>query len=412
LGNGWAENVHGDDFDRCLQTYTASFDARRPFSMDYRLKRHDGEYRWVLDNGVPLYGADGEFIGYIGSCTDITDHMRAEDRLRQSEARMQAILNTAADAIITIDHRGIIQSVNPATERMFGYDAAEMIGQTVNLIIPSPYREAHDAYLARYLQTGEKHIIGINREMVALRKDGSAFPTGLAVSEIPHLKLFTGILRDLTERKQLEREVVEAASQQQQHIGQDLHDSVAQELSALSLMAEALAETLPTDPAKALQLLERINRGLQRSQEDLRAILRGLLPVAVESEGLMAALAELADRTHEETNVTCTFDCPEPVAIADNLTATHLYLIAQEAVHNALKHAKPRNIKIGLRSNPGLVLRVQCDGIGMPARPETNTGLGLRIMRNRAAIIGAHLTIEPAEPSGTVVTCRLLKSTD
>jgi signal transduction histidine kinase len=122
----------------------------------------------------------------------------------------------------------------------------------------------------------------------------------------------------------------------------------------------------------------------------------------------MAALTELANRTYQEGQVTCTFDCPVPVAVTDNLTATHLYFIAQEAVHNALKHGKPRNIMIGLHSNPGLVLRVQCDGIGMPSRPEAKGGLGLRIMRNRAAIIGALLTIEPADPTGTVVTCSLV----
>src|SRR5262249_35609349 len=158
--------------------------------------------------------------------------------LRDRQARLQAILNTAADAIITIDHRGIIQSVNSAAEHMFGYAAAEMIGQNVKMLMPAPYREAHDGYLARYLQTGEKHILGINREVEARRKDGSVFPADLAVSEIEHLKLFTGIHRDLTERKQLEREVVEAASLEQRRIGQDLHDSVAQELTALNLLAK------------------------------------------------------------------------------------------------------------------------------------------------------------------------------
>jgi signal transduction histidine kinase len=211
----------------------------------------------------------------------------------------------------------------------------------------------------------------------------------------------------MTEYKRLEREVVEVASKAQQRIGQDLHDSVAQELTAINLLAGTLAESLKTDPANATKLLERLQQGLKRSQQELRAVVRGLLPVAVEGNGLMAALTELAERTRQEGQVTCTFDCPEPVADADNLTATHLYLIAQEAVHNAVKHGKPRNICISLRADHYLVLRVQCDGIGMPTRPEANRGLGLRIMHDRATIIGAHLIIEPAEPSGTIVTCRL-----
>jgi signal transduction histidine kinase len=207
----------------------------------------------------------------------------------------------------------------------------------------------------------------------------------------------------------LEREVVEAASLEQRRIGQDLHDSVAQELTALNLLARDMTETLRTDPANAAPLAERMRQGLQRSQRELRDVLRGLLPVAVDSAGLMAALSDLADRTRAERKVNCTLDCPEPVDVADNLVATHLYLIAQEAVHNALKHGKPRYIRIGLRSDHALALRVQDDGIGMAAGPSAAEGLGLRIMRNRAAIIGASLTFGPAEPAGTVVTCTLAR---
>jgi PAS domain S-box-containing protein len=346
---------------------------------------------------------------WVTAQSDITERKQAERALQDREARLQAILGTAADAIVTIDYHGIIQSVNAAAERMFGYDAAEMVGQNVKMLMPTPAREAHDGYMARYLQTGEKHVIGINRETVARRKDGSLFPVDLVVNEIPQLQLFVGIHRDLTEQKRLERELVEVASQTQQRIGRDLHDSVAQELTALNLLAATLGETLETDPANAVKLLQRLEQGLRRSQQELRAVLRGLLPVAVDSSGLMAALAELANRTHQAGQVTCTFDCPEPVTVADNLTATHLYLIAQEAVHNAVKHGKPRNIRISLHADPHLVVRVACDGIGMPAGAEANGGLGLRIMRNRAAIIGAHLTIEPAEPTGTVVTCQLVR---
>jgi signal transduction histidine kinase len=180
-------------------------------------------------------------------------------------------------------------------------------------------------------------------------------------------------------------------------------------MTALNLLAADLAEALATDPANAPKLVERMEKGLQRGQKELRAVLQGLLPVAVDREGLMAALVDLASRTQQQAKVTCTFDCPEPIAVTDNLTATHLYLIAQEAVHNAVKHGKPRNIWISLQSKLAMVLRVQCNGIGMLPRPLATEGLGLRIMRNRAAIIGAHLTIEPAEPTGTVVTCTLVR---
>jgi PAS domain S-box-containing protein len=370
--------------------------------------RKDGGRVAVALTVSPIRDGGGEVVSASVIARDVGERKQAEQALRNREERLQAILNTVVDAIITIDRRGIIQAVNPATERMFGYAAAEMVGQSVNMLMPSPYREEHDDYLERYARTGEKHIIGISREVDARRKDGSVFPTDLAVSEIEDLGLFTGIHRDLTERKQLERDVVEAASLEQRRIGQDLHDSVAQELTALSLLAGDLAETLRGGPAKTAQLVGRVEQGLQRSQQELRAVLCGLLPVAVDSAGLMAALSDLADRTRQEGKLTCTFDCPEPVSVADNLAATQLYFIAQEAVRNAVKHARAGNVRIGLSAaEAGLVLRVRDDGVGMPAGPAGYQGLGLRIMGHRAAILGARLTIEPGRPTGTLVTCAL-----
>ena len=120
----------------------------------------------------------------------------------------------------------------------------------------------------------------------------------------------------------------------------------------------------------------------------------------------MAALVDLAERIQLEGKVCCKFDCPKAVSVADNLAATQLYFIAQEAVHNAVKHAQPRNILISMELNDFLELRVQDDGIGMSAGPAEDQGsLGLRIMSNRAAIIGASLTIQPAAPTGTLITC-------
>jgi PAS domain S-box-containing protein len=160
-------------------------------------------------------GYDDELVTYLepflATCASMiesvrTDHLRrtAEEALAGSEARIQAIVNTAVDAIVTIDERGIVQAFNPAAEQIFGYSAGEVIGQNVSMLMPSPHREKHDSYIARYLQTGESRIIGIGREVDALRKDGTTFPVELALSEVPtgNGRLFTGILRDITERKE------------------------------------------------------------------------------------------------------------------------------------------------------------------------------------------------------------------
>lgn len=143
--------------------------------------------------------------------------MKQPDALAASDARLRALLEAAVDGIISIDEWGVIQTMNLAAERLFGYAAREMIGQSVNILMPSPYRQEHDGYIARYLATGEKRIIGIGREVVGLRKDGTIFPIELSVAEarLGDWRGFVGIIRDLTERKRAEerfRLVVESAA--------------------------------------------------------------------------------------------------------------------------------------------------------------------------------------------------------
>lgn len=139
---------------------------------------------------------------------DIRLRKEAERALQESEARMRAIFDTAVDAIITIDEQGIIERFNPAAERLFGYREAEVSGKNVSTLMPPPDREFHDSYLSHYRQTGERKIIGSGREVVGLRKDGSLFPMDLAVAEmfLGNKRMFTGIVRDISERKQAEQQ--------------------------------------------------------------------------------------------------------------------------------------------------------------------------------------------------------------
>ena len=405
--------VHPDIPDRWIDVHRRGLAGETQTNDEDLWLQADGTKTWQRWAVSPWRDADGNIGGIMIMTQDISTWKRAEEAVGDREARLAAILNTAADAIITIDDRGGIQSVNLAAERLFAYAAAEMIGQNVKMLMPAPYREEHDDYLSRYMRTGEKHIIGVGREVVGCRKGGSTFPMELAVSEVGHLKLFTGIVRDISRRKDLEREVVEIASLEQLRIGQDLHDTVSQELTAIGIMADDLTEILQTNPLEGARLLERIVQGTRRSRQQLRAVMQGLIPVAVEANGLMSALSDLAIRVHQEGKTTCVFDCPSPVMVADNLVAIHLYLIAQEAVHNAVKHAHARNIRISVEANHHLVVRVQDDGIGVPdSKTASYSGLGLRIMCNRASIIGGTLTIERVKPTGTLLTCALARKND
>lgn len=326
----------------------------------------------------------------------------------ESEERLRAILQTAVEAIITIDEQGIVESMNPAAERVFGWKAEELIGRNVNLLMPSPYREEHDRYLQNYMRTGQAKIIGSGREVVGQRKDGTLFPMDLAVSEV-HLsnrRLFTGFIRDITERKRLEREVLEITQRERQRIGQDLHDGLCQQLAAIELMSQVLEQKLAPKSKAAAARAAQIARHVRDAIGQTRLLARGLSPVTLESEGLSAGLMELADSTVKMFGVACRFESSGNLVVRDPPVATHLYRIAQEAVSNAIKHGKATHLVISLQpESDRIVLRVTDNGSGFPPSGPASGGMGLRIMHYRAGMIGGALSFERNPGHGMTVCC-------
>jgi two-component system sensor kinase FixL len=200
----------------------------------------------------------------------LADQQRAEAELRDREARMTAILETAVDGIITIDDRGRIESFNPAAERMFGCLAAEVVGRNVSLLMPSPDHERHDDYLRRYISTGEKRIIGIGREVTARRKDGTTFPVDLSVSEVypgglGGRRLFTGVVRDITERKRTEERLMQ--SERLAAIGQMVAGLAHESRNALQ-RSQACLEMLAMELEGQSELLGLVTR-IQKAQDHL-----------------------------------------------------------------------------------------------------------------------------------------------
>ncbi len=338
-----------------------------------------------------------------------TELEQAREALHESEELQRGILNTAVNAIITISERGIIQTVNPATERMFGYKKEELIGQNVSKLMPKPYREHHDGYLSRYRETGEKKIIGIGREVVAMRKDGSVFPVDLSVGEVllSSGRVFTGIIRDISDRKDLEQQILDISEGEQQRIGQDIHDDLCQQLAAIGCLSQVVQQRLKQSGSADARNMEEIMRLLSQANARAREMARGLVPVVLESEGLMSALSEMASGTEKVFRVSCPFRCDRPVLLQDNKVATQLYRIAQEAVGNAIKHSQADRIEILLSAaDDKIILRIRDNGIGIPDHaPGRGTGLGLLTMSHRARMIGGKVTVEPDPYGGTEVQC-------
>lgn len=204
--------------------------------LETRRRRKDGSIIHVAVGISPIHDIAGRRVGASEIAYDITDRKRAEADLRASEAQLRTIVETVPDAIIVIDERGIIELFSPAAERLFGYTAKETLKRNLNILMPSPHHDAHDSYLARYLATGERHIIGIGRIVVGKRRDGSTFPMELAVGEvrIDGVRRFIGFVRDLTESERTEKRL------------KDLHAELihVSRLSAMGQMAATLAHEL------------------------------------------------------------------------------------------------------------------------------------------------------------------------
>lgn len=339
----------------------------------------------------------------------LAELQRTRAALHESEELNRSIVETAVNAIITINERGIIESVNSSTERMFGWRKEEMIGKNVSMLMPGPYREQHDSYIGRYLETGERKIIGIGRETVAVRKDGSVFPVDLSVGEVPlsQGRVFTGIVRDITARKELEQKILELSEEEQRRIGQDIHDDLCQQLAAIGCLAQVAQQKLRQSGNETAENLGEIVHLVSQANARAREMSRGLVPVVIESEGLMSALGELASGTEKIFRVSCRFWCDRPVLVRDNKTAVQLYRIAQEAVSNAIKHSHADRIEISLTAADGqLSLRIRDNGSGIPDHaPGRGTGLGLLTMTHRAKMLGGKLRIGHDESGGTEVLC-------
>src|SRR5213596_2901270 len=201
LGSGWTEGVHAEDRHRCVGVYKRAFDAREPFTMEYRLRRSDGEYRWVLVSGTPRFAADGAFLGYIGSCIDITERKLAEEKF-------QLVLDAAPNAMIMVDSAGVINFANASATTVFGYSLSELIGCDIETLVPERFRDRHAGYRKGFLSQPSNRAMGAGRDLFGRRRDGSEFPVEVGLNPIhtgQGLFVLASVI-DITARKQAELE--------------------------------------------------------------------------------------------------------------------------------------------------------------------------------------------------------------
>ncbi len=258
-----AHEALATQFPQPVATVEATLWREGRWEGELRQVRQDGTVIAVASQWVLLRGDGRRRDRVLEINMDVTDATRARRQFEEREAHLQSILDTVPDAMVVIDERGIIQSFSRAAERMFGYRAGEAVGRNVSLLMPSPYRERHDSYIERYLHTGERRIIGVGRVVTGQRKDGTTCPIELAVGEInlPGRRLFTGFIRDLTQRQETEKRL------------QELQDELAHvaRVSELGQMSAALTHELKQPLTAIINYIEACRAHMAAADRPLKA---------------------------------------------------------------------------------------------------------------------------------------------
>ena len=384
----WLEdNVFPEDRPQIRAAFEEAIRTKGVFNLEHRIRRADGTAGWTVSRAVPLLDANGEIVEWFGTANDVTERRQAEEALRASEARKNAILDSALDAIITMDHEGRLVEFNGAAERIFGYARAEVLGRELAaIIIPERLRERHQQGLARFLATGEWPVLNKQIELPALRADGTEFPAEIAIIAIPGTQppLFTAFLRDVTERRALEETLLARADQlaQADRRKDEFLAMLAHELRNPLAPLRNAAELLKADDASADERAQ-AQRVIDRQIENMSRMLEDLLDVSritagkitlrkkpVPLEGILTAATSLVRSTCAAHQQHLAVSLPkEPVYL--DADATRLEQVFGNLLNNACKysgdgcHISIHAERVRDAEPPEVIVTVRDDGAGI-----------------------------------------------
>jgi PAS domain S-box-containing protein len=399
---------------------------------------HESPFNRPLGSGTPLIGRrkDGsEFpmnvslsnvrgpdgLTVIAVVRDMTELKDAEQVRRKSEKLFRGLLESAPDAMVVVDGRGRIQVVNSRTEQLFGYTRQELLGLSVDVLVPDSLRAGHGAQRAKYFRDPQIRSMGQGLELLGRRRDGTEFSVDISLSAMPTDDglLVIAAVRDVTGRKVAEKRLaqtqevaerrrwmahlVQAHEEERRKIAADIHDDSIQAMTAASLRLQQLRKHSTSD--KQRELIARIDEAVRESITRLRRLMFDLRPPTLDRTGLGPALRELLDRMRADIDIEYTLDDRLLTEPSSDLRI-ELYRITQEALTNVRKHARAAHVKVELqRVEQGFHVRVADDGAGfdLPSRSGQVGHLGLVAMRERATIAGGWWTIESRPAHGTVV---------
>jgi PAS domain S-box-containing protein len=435
-GFGWAEGVHQDDYERCLEIYTTAFDRREPFKMEYRLRRHDGEYRYLIDEAAPLHDASGAFAGYVGSCVDIEDQKRSEQIARHSEARYRALIETTAAIVWSASPDGKIEF---ASRQWYDYTGIEL-DDTLGMGWLSAIHPDHKDRLARLWKSLAARFDHYEFELPLRRSDG-AFRWHLARGQLlrddeGRPLRWIGTAVDIDDRKQAEQaleflnaalegrvaertalaerqakqlrqlaaELTRAEQSERRRLATTLHDHLQQLLVAAKYRLASLEQG-------GDRLLSEVVTLLDSSLEVSRSLTAQLSPPVLRDAGLVPAIEWLARWMQETHHLHVKLNVLGKSEPAEEHVRIVLFEAVRELIFNVVKHAGVESATVTMRplNAATLCLEIQDEGVGIvlgqfPSDVLSGSGLGLRSIHERLGYIGGTLSIDSGPGRGTRVT--------
>jgi PAS domain S-box-containing protein len=417
LGNGWAEGVHPEDLKKCMDTYTQAFDRREEFRMEYRLRRDDGEYRWVLDIGVPRFNLDRSFAGYIGTGFDITERKRIEEELRKGEERFRLAADVGKMFAYEWDmDTDVIKLSGEFTQILEIEEEAYTTGQNLLTKVHPDDRERLVAEIASIgpeqsqLQISFR-VMRSDGTVIWVERNGRGF-----FDEQRRMLRIVGMITDITERKRSEemianvsRRLIEAQEQERMRIARELHDNTNQRLALLAVRIEQIKIDSPIGMADLRARLDEIGKNAVEISRDLQALSHELHSSKLNYLGLVAAMKGFCTEFSEKQKVEVVFESHDISRPAPPEVSLCLFRVLQEALHNAAKHSKARKFEVQLWGTSDEIRLLVVDlGTGFDLEAaRKGPGLGLVSMQERVRLMKGRLSIETQSGLGTTIHVRV-----
>jgi PAS domain S-box-containing protein len=395
LGDGWTEGVHPDDYKRCLETYINHFEARIEFRMQYRLRDHHGAYRWIDDTGIPRRARDGTFLGYIGSCVDITYLKETEAALREHDTRLRLATSSAKFGIYERDIKNDRTVwVNDRMYEIFGRSPLE--GTLSRAAFRREYLHpddagAFEAAVEKAAEGGDLHIAC--RIRLKSGEERWVQIDGLYErSDSGEPLRLVGVAADITERKILEQRAAELSErlinvqeEERQRISQELHDSTTQHLVAAGLTMATLRPKSGLTPDE-IKRWDQTEACLEKAQKEIRTLSYLMHPPALEAHKLISGMQQIASGFSDRTGIEVELRLDSRVDQLPFQMQRTFLRITQEALANVHRHAAASRVCVGGRIVADKVhLIISDDGRGLECKNDAIVGRGMRGMEDRTS---------------------------